>query len=119
MSTDNKKLESIILLMNELDGETIQYILEQIGMDEQIHNQLKVKNMINRIDNIEEITKDITYVTAKIFEMKMFKGNVDENFDKVYKIANDFVSNPPKGFEWGLGLDDEFISDFVFKNTEL
>ena len=37
MSTDNKKLESIILLMNELDGETIQYILEQIGMDEQIH----------------------------------------------------------------------------------
>ena len=119
MSTDNKKLESIILLMNELDGETIQYILEQMGMDEQIHNQLKVKNMINRIDNIEEITKDITYVTAKIFEMKMFKGNVDENFDKVYKIANNFVSNPPENFEWGLGLDDEFIHDFVFKNIEL
>ena len=59
MSTDNKKLESIILLMNELDGETIQYILEQIGMDEQIHNQLKVKNMINRIDNIEEITNEL------------------------------------------------------------
>jgi len=119
MSTENNKLGSVISLMNELDGETIQYILEQIGMDEQIHNQLKVKNMINRIDNIEEITKDITYVTAKIFEMKMFKGNVDENFDKVYKIANNFVSNPPKGFAWGLGLDDEFIANFVFKNTKL
>ena len=79
----------------------------------------KINNMINRIDNIEERTVDVTYITAKIFEMKIFKGNVDENFDKVYKIANDFVSNPPNGFEWGLGLDNEFISDFVFKNIEL
>ena len=37
MSTENNKLGSVISLMNELDGETIQYILEQIGMDEQIH----------------------------------------------------------------------------------
>ena len=51
--------------------------------------------------------------------MKIFKGNVDENFDKVYKIASNFVSNPPDSFEWGLGLDDEFIADFVFKNIEL
>jgi hypothetical protein len=51
--------------------------------------------------------------------MKIFKGNVDENFDKVYKIANNFVSNPPENFEWGLGLDGEFIADFVFKNIDL
>jgi len=44
MITDNNKLDSIMSLMNELDGETIQYILEKIGMDEQIYNQLKVKN---------------------------------------------------------------------------
>lgn len=119
MSTENNKLGSIISLMNELDGETIQYILEQIGMDEQIHNQLKVKNMINRIDDIEEVTKDITYVATKIFEMKIFKGNVDENFDKVYNIASNFVNNPPNNFEWGLGLDNEFIANFVFKNIEL
>jgi len=75
--------------------------------------------MINRTDNIEETIKDVVYVAAKIFEMKIFKGNVDENFDKVYKIANNFVSNPPYGFEWGLGLDDEFIANFVFKNIEL
>jgi len=75
--------------------------------------------MINKIYDIEKITKDITYVAAKIFEMKILKGNVDENFDKVYKIASNFVSNPPDSFEWGLGLDDEFIADFVFKNIEL
>lgn len=90
-----------------------------MNIDEQIHNQLKVKNMINRIDDIEETAKDVTYVAAKIFELKIFKGNVDENFDKVYNIANDFVSNPPNNFEWGLGLDDEFINDFVFENIEL
>lgn len=75
--------------------------------------------MINRIDSIEETTKDVAYVASKIFEMKIFKGNVDENFDKVYKISNNFVSNPPDSFEWGLGLDDEFIANFVFKNIEL
>jgi len=75
--------------------------------------------MINRTDNIEETIKDVVYIAAKIFEMKIFKGNVDENFDKVYKIASNFVSNPPDSFEWGLGLDDEFIADFVFKNIEL
>jgi len=75
--------------------------------------------MINRTDNIEKTIKDVVYVASKIFEMKIFKGNVDENFDKVYRIANNFVSNPPNGFEWGLGLDDEFIANFVFKNIEL
>jgi len=49
MSTENNKLESIILLMNELDGETIQYILEQIGMDEQLYSQLKIKEELKKV----------------------------------------------------------------------
>lgn len=75
--------------------------------------------MESKLNNMNSNKKDITYVTAKIFEMKIFKGNVDENFDKVYEIANNFVSNPPENFEWGLGLDGEFIADFVFKNIDL
>mgnify|MGYP000453828413 CR=1 FL=1 len=46
--------------------------------------------MINRTDNIDETIKDVVYVAAKIFDMKIFKGNVDENFDKeiLTKIKN-------------------------------
>lgn len=75
--------------------------------------------MESKLNNMNSNKKDITYVTAKIFEMKIFKGNVDENFDKVYEIANNFAKNPPDNFEWGLGLDGEFIADFVFKNIDL
>ena len=36
----------------DIDGETMQYILEQIGMDEQMHRQLVMKNDFG-------VTKDI------------------------------------------------------------
>ena len=110
MSTDNKKLESIILLMNELDGETIQYILEQIGMDEQIHNQLKVKNMINRIDNIEEISKEhydmilcacasdmYTLVRLEYFAWLDGGGGHQMYYDTICELVNEvmFSDNSP------------------------
>ena len=31
---------AVITLLKEVDGETMQYILEQIGMDDQMHRQL-------------------------------------------------------------------------------
>ena len=45
-SEDQRVLEVVSLLKDnlwELDGETMQYILEEVGMDEQMHKQLNVK----------------------------------------------------------------------------
>ncbi len=66
-----------------------------------------------------ERTKDIAYICSRLFELKILRGNVNENFDKIFSIAQKFVDNPPKGFAWGEGLDDEYIYDFAFKNIEL
>ena len=63
--------------------------------------------------------ENIAYICSRLFEFKILKGNVNENFDKIFDIACKFVDNPPKGFEWGLGLDDEYIFNFAFKNIEL
>ncbi len=46
------------LKLMEVDGETMQYILEQVGMDDQMHRQLIMSKPVATIDLLIEKIKE-------------------------------------------------------------
>lgn len=77
--TQTQKNEAINILSNA-DGEDIQYILEKIGMDEQILKQLSVTS----IYRLKMIMDDINAIKQFILE-----NNLDETFQKPTKHSDE------------------------------
>ena len=53
-------VETIIDMLNhiEVDGETMQYILENVGMEDQMLKQLMVKTSVERLEDLLEMRKE-------------------------------------------------------------
>jgi hypothetical protein len=53
-------VETIIDLLNHInvDGETMQYILENVGMEDQMLKQLMLKQSMERLEDLLEMRKE-------------------------------------------------------------
>jgi hypothetical protein len=53
-------VETIIDMLNhiDVDGETMQYILENVGMEDQMLKQLMVKTSVERLEDLLEMRKE-------------------------------------------------------------
>jgi hypothetical protein len=53
-------VETIIDLLNhiEVDGETMQYILKNVGMEDQMLKQLMLKQSMERLEDLLEMRKE-------------------------------------------------------------
>jgi len=50
MKNNKLKVEAIILLLDDVDGETMQFILENVGMEYQMLRQLMMTMPIEQVD---------------------------------------------------------------------
>jgi len=50
----------------EVDGETMQYILEQVGMDEQMLRQLVMTMPMNQVEDLMEERKELNRLTKPV-----------------------------------------------------
>jgi hypothetical protein len=61
MTYKDKNIEQIIDLLNEIeiDGETMEYIIRQVGMEDQMLRQLVMSSPIEQLNSLIEERKDI------------------------------------------------------------
>ena len=50
----------------EVDGETMQYILKQVGMDEQMLRQLMMTMPMNQVEDLMEERKELNRLTKPV-----------------------------------------------------
>ena len=50
----------------EVDGETMQYILKQVGMDEQMLRQLMMTMPMNQVEDLIEERKELNRLTKPV-----------------------------------------------------
>ena len=59
MKNNKLKVEAIILLLDDVDGETMQFILENVGMEYQMLRQLMMTMPIEQVEYLLEERNEI------------------------------------------------------------
>ena len=59
MKNNKLKVEAIILLLDDVDGETMQFILENVGMEWQMLRQLMLTMPIEQVEYLLEERNEI------------------------------------------------------------
>jgi len=68
MEAQELRTQAVIqqLKQMEVDGETMQYILEQVGMDEQMLRQLVMTMPMNQVEDLMEERKELNRLTKPV-----------------------------------------------------
>lgn len=68
MTPQEIKSQAVIQLLKhmEVDGETMQHILKQVGMDEQMLRQLMMSMPMNQVEDLIEERKELNRLTKPV-----------------------------------------------------
>lgn len=68
MTPQEIKTQAVIQQLKhmEVDGETMQYILKQVGMDEQMLRQLMMSMPMNQVEDLIEERKELNRLTKPV-----------------------------------------------------
>jgi hypothetical protein len=84
------QIDQVINTLKEIDvdGETMQYILEQVGMQEQMLRQLVMTNPYNKISELLKEKMGIENVLIQIVT-ELALGNRESKIDLIIELAGD------------------------------